>query len=191
MSAAHNPLILPDNLPVPKDDGAARHLAGMRMPDLALAATDGREVNLSRLVGRSVVYAYPRTGVPGQPLPEGWDAFPGARGCTPQSCGFRDHFSELRGAGVAHLYGLSVQDTSYQCEAAARLHLPFALLSDAKFALTRAMRLPTFSIQEMELLKRLTLVIDDGRVTEVFYPVFPPDKSAEETLRWLRSNPSR
>jgi peroxiredoxin len=148
-------------------------------------------VNLSRLKGRTVVYAYPRTGVPGREMPEGWDTVPGARGCTPQSCGFRDHFAELRLAGVDHLYGLSVQDTAYQCEAAVRLHLPFAILSDVKFALTAAMRLPTFEIQGMELLKRLTLVIDDGRVTHVFYPVFPPDKSAEETLRWLRANRSR
>jgi peroxiredoxin len=191
MTAAHNPLILPDNLPEPQDDGAARHLVGMQVPDLALAATNGKEVNLSRLVGRTVVYAYPRTGVPGQPLPEGWDAFPGARGCTPQSCGFRDHFADLRSAGVDHLHGLSVQDTAYQCEAATRLHLPFALLSDQKFALTNALRLPTFEIAEMELLKRHTLVIDDGRITHIFYPVFPPDKSAEETLGWLRANRSR
>ena len=188
---AHDPLILPDNLPVPQDDGAAHHLVGMRLPDLALPATDGSEVNLSRLKGRTVVYAYPRTGVPGREMPQGWDAVPGARGCTPQSCGFRDHFADLRNAGVDHLYGLSVQDTRYQCEAAVRLHLPFALLSDAKFALTGAMRLPTFTIEGMELQKRLTLVIDDGRVTHVFYPVFPPDKSAEETLRWLRANRSR
>ena len=188
---AHNPLILPENLPAPQDDGAARHLIGMQLPDIALPATNGSSVNLSSLNGRTVVYAYPRTGVPGQALPEGWDAMPGARGCTPQSCGFRDHFADLRQTGVDHLYGLSVQDTAYQCEAATRLHLPFALLSDQKFALTNALRLPTFEIAGMELLKRLTLVIDDGRVTHVFYPVFPPDKSAEVTLGWLRANRSR
>ena len=191
MAAAYNPLTLPDNLPVPEDDGAARHLVGMRLSDLALPATDGTEVNLARLTGRTVVYAYPRTGVPGREMPEGWDAVPGARGCTPQSCGFRDHFADLRSAGVDHLYGLSVQDTAYQHEAAERLHLPFAILSDGRFALTRAMRLPTFEIQGMELLRRLTLVIDDGRIAHIFYPVFPPDKSAEDTLRWLRTNRSR
>ncbi|HXL67371.1 MAG TPA: peroxiredoxin [Xanthobacteraceae bacterium] len=185
-----NYLELPENLPIPQDDGAARHLSGMKLPDLALAATDGSEVNLRRLKGRTVVYLYPRTGVPGKPLIEGWDAIPGARGCTPQSCGFRDHFAELRAAGVAALYGLSTQDTAYQREVAERLHLPFALLSDAKLALTKVLRLPTFDVDGMTLLKRLTLVIDDGVITQVFYPVFPPDKSAAETLAWLTGKPS-
>ena len=129
--AYHNPLVLPDNLPVPQDDGAARHLAGRRLPKLALQATDGSTVDLSGLPGRTVVYVYPRTGRPGAPAPDGWDAIPGARGCTPQSCGFRDHFAELQRLGVAQLYGLSTQDTDYQREAAERLHLPFAILSDA------------------------------------------------------------
>src|SRR6266404_6363139 len=124
----HDPNVLPDDLPAPQDDGAARHLAGMRLPDLALAATDGAEVRLSKLAGRTVVYAYPRTGRPGQALPAGWDAIPGARGCTPQSCGFRDHFAELNALGVAALYGLSTQDRDYQLEVAQRLHLPFALV---------------------------------------------------------------
>src|SRR5712691_1001796 len=131
MSTAQNYLGLPKDLPAPQDDGAARHLAGMRLPALALAATDGAQVDLSRQKGRTVLY-YPRTGVPGKPLPHGWDAIPGARGCTPQSCGFRDHFAELRAAGVAALYGLSTQDTAYQREVAERLHLPFAILSDAR-----------------------------------------------------------
>ncbi len=185
-----NYLELPENLPIPQDDGAARHLSGMKLPDLALAATDGSEVNLRRLKGRTVVYLYPRTGVPGKPLIEGWDAIPGARGCTPQSCGFRDHFAELRAAGVAALYGLSTQDTAYQREVAERLHLPFALLSDAKLALTKVLRLHAFDVDGMTLLKRLTLVIDDGVITQVFYPVFPPDKSAAETLAWLTGKPS-
>ena len=132
--------MLPDNLPVPQDDGAARHLIGLRLPDIALAATDGAAVNLSTLKGRTVVYVYPRTGRPGQALPTGWDAIPGARGCTPQSCGFRDHFAELKRLGVAQLYGLSTQDTAYQREAVERLHLPFAILSDADLKLTRALR---------------------------------------------------
>jgi peroxiredoxin len=183
-------LDLPSDLPVPEDDGAARHLPGMAVPDLALPATDGATVNLAGLAGRTVVYAYPRTGVPGRSMPAGWEAIPGARGCTPQSCGFRDHFAELRAAGVGQLYGLSVQDTSYQREAAERLHLPFALLSDAKFALTEALRLPTFVVEGETLLKRLTLVIDDGVIAHVFYPVFPPDKSAAETLAWLAGHPS-
>jgi peroxiredoxin len=187
MSKAQNYLDLPKDLPVPQDDGAAKHLAGMKLPRLALAATDGTEVDLSRLKGRTVVYAYPRTGVPGKPLLDGWDAIPGARGCTPQSCGFRDHFAELGKAGVDHLFGLSTQDSDYQRELAGRLHLPFAILSDADLKLTKALRLPTFEVEGMTLLKRLTLVIDDGRITHVFYPVFPPDKSAQEVVDWLQA----
>ena len=173
----HDPTILPADLPRPIDDGGAAHLEGSMLPDVALAATDSSEVRLARLTGRGVVYAYPRTGQPGKALPEGWDAIPGARGCTPQSCAFRDHFAELRGLGVAHLFGLSTQDSAYQREAAERLHLPFPLLSDEGLAFTKAAGLPTFETSGMVLLKRLTMVIDAGRVTKVFYPVFPPDRS--------------
>jgi peroxiredoxin len=189
--ALHNPLELPEGLPVPDDDGGAKHLAGMRLPDIWLEATSGKKVNLAQLVGRTVVYAYPRTGVPGSPPPDGWDAIPGARGCTPQSCSFRDHFNDLKAAGAEHLYGLSTQGSAYQREAAERLHLPFAILSDEDLKLTKALRLPTFEAGGMTLIKRLTLVIDAGTVTHVFYPVFPPDKSAETTLRWLQANPRR
>ncbi|MFL5379992.1 MAG: peroxiredoxin [Myxococcales bacterium] len=172
-------------IPAPQDDGAARHLPGMTMPAVGLPATDGRTVDLSKLPGRTVVYAYPRTGKPGVPNPTGWDMIPGARGCSPQSCAFRDHFAELQRLGVAHLFGLSTQDTAYQAEAAARLHLPFPLLSDAGLALTRALRLPTFEVDGMTLLKRLTLVIDGGRIAHVFYPVFPPDQNAAAVVEWL------
>jgi peroxiredoxin len=183
----HNPLNLPDDLPAPVDDGAARHLAGFALPDVALAATDGSAVNLSRLPGRTVVYIYPRTGRPGQALPTGWNEIPGARGCTPQSCGFRDHFDELRALGVARVYGLSTQDSDYQREVVARLHLPFAVLSDADMKFQRALRLPTFSVDGMVLLKRMALVIDDGVITKAFYPVFPPDRNAAEVVAWLRA----
>jgi len=183
----HNPLDLPDDLPVPADDGAARHLTDFALPDLALPATDGSTVNLSRLSGRTVVYIYPRTGRPGQPLPTGWNDIPGARGCTPQSCSFRDHFDELRALGVRQLYGLSTQDSDYQREVVERLHLPFAILSDAGMAFRRALRLPTFEVDGMVLLRRMALVIDDGKITKAFYPVFPPDQSAAEVVAWLKA----
>jgi peroxiredoxin len=191
MSKTQNYQELPKDLPVPQDDGATKHLAGMRLPRLSIAATDGAEVDLSRLKARTVVYAYPRTGEPGKPLPNGWDAIPGARGCTPQSCDFRDHFVELGKAGVDHVFGLSTQHSDYQREAALRLHLPFAILSDADLKFTKALRLPTFEVEGMTLLKRLTLVIDDGGITHVFYPVFPPDKSAQEVVGWLQAARSK
>lgn len=187
----HNPNVLPAGIPAPQDDGGARHLKGMRLPDLALAATDGAGVNLSKLKGRTVLYIYPRTGRPGVDLPAGWDAIPGARGCTPQSCSFRDHATDLTRLGVAHLYGLSTQDTAYQQEAATRLHLPFALLSDEHLQLTTALKLTTFVTSGMTLLKRMAMVIDDGVITYVFYPVFPPDKSAEEVVQWLKETGTR
>jgi peroxiredoxin len=187
MTTPHDPNVLPADLPIPRDDGAARHLTGRKLPALALAATDGSRVDLSKLRGRTVVYIYPRTGVPGQASPEGWDQIPGARGCTPQSCSFRDHFAELKRLGVAHLCGLSTQDTAYQSEAVERLHLSFPLLSDQKLELARELDLPTFTVAGMTLLKRMALVIDDGTITKVFYPVFPPDKNAEEVIAWLAS----
>jgi peroxiredoxin len=186
MSAVlHNPLELPADLPVPVDDGAARHLVGRRWPDLALPATDGTSVNLSGAAGRTIVYAYPRTGRPGEALPTGWDAIPGARGCTPQACGFRDHLAELSALGVARVHGLSTQSRADQQEVAERLHLPFTLLSDAGLALARALDLPTFAVDAMVLLRRLTMVVDDGVIGKVFYPVFPPDRSAAEVIAWL------
>ena len=183
----HDPTFLPPDIPVPQDDGAARHLNGMKLPDLALAATSGPAVNLSKLKGRTVVYIYPRTGVPGVDAPPGWDDIPGARGCTPQSCGFRDHFAELKALGVAHVFGLSTQDTEYQREAANRLHLPFPILSDAELKFARALKLPTFAAAGMTLLKRMALVVDDGSIVKVFYPVFPPDKNAAEVAAWLEA----
>lgn len=178
------------SIPSPVDDGAASHLAGTRVPSLPLAATDGTTIDLSSLSGLVVVYAYPRTGVPGIENPPGWDLIPGARGCTPQSCAFRDHFAELQSLGVSRIFGLSTQDTAYQCEAAERLHLPFPILSDEKFRLTKALRLPTFETSGMTLLKRLTLIIQDGKIEHVFYPVFPPDRNAGDVIAWLKSSRS-
>jgi peroxiredoxin len=187
----HDPQVLPENLPVPQDDGATDHLTGMKCADISLPAKDKTRVNLSGLPGRSVVYVYPRTGVPGQALPTGWDEIPGARGCTPQSCAFRDHFAELTGLGVTHVHGLSTQSTAYQKEVAERLHLPFSLLSDEKLAFAQAMRLPTFEVDGMTLIKRLALVIDNGVIRKVFYPVFPPDRNATDVINWCRESEVR
>jgi peroxiredoxin len=177
----------PSDLPVPADDGMARHLIGMPVAKVSLRSTWGQWVDLSTLAGRTVVYRYPRTGRPGVEPLDGWDLIPGARGCTPQACAFRDHHRELE-AHDARVFGLSSQDTNYQLEAAERLHLPFPLLSDAQFAFASAMRLPQFEAGSMRLLKRLTLIVRDGLVEHVFYPVFPPDRNAEQVLDWLRSH---
>jgi len=172
-------------IPAPRDDGATKHLPGTKLPSVPLAATDGSTIDLSALSGRTVVYAYPRTGKPGVANPEGWDMIPGARGCSPQACSFRDHFSELKNLGVDHLFGLSTQDTVYQKEAAQRLHLPFAILSDEHLKLTRALKLPTFEAGGMTLLKRFTMIVDNGTIEHVFYPVYPPDQNADEVVAWL------
>ncbi len=177
---------LPENLPVPIDDGACRHLTGLSLPSIALMSTADRPVDLSKLAGRVVVYCYPRTGQPGVAVPASWDEIPGARGCTPQACAFRDHYEELR-ALTAHVFGLSTQDTDYQREAATRLHLPFELLSDAALVFARRLQLPTFEFEGMTLIKRLTLIVRDGQIEQVFYPVFPPDKNAEEVIQWLHA----
>jgi len=175
-------------LPSPVDDGGARHLTGATLPDVELTATDGASVSLARLRGRTVVFVYPMTGRPGEALPEGWDQIPGARGCTPQTCAFRDLYSELKQAGAAHVYGFSTQDTAYQQELAERLHLPFPLLSDSDLEFSRAVRLPLMTVEGMTLAKRLALIIDDGIVRHTFYPVFPPDRNAGDVLSWLQSN---
>jgi peroxiredoxin len=177
---------VPVDLPAPVDDGACAHLVGMRMPHVVLDATLGAPVDLAALpAGRTVLFAYPRTGQPGVALPDGWDAIPGARGCTPQNCTFRDNHAAFTALGAGVL-ALSTQITAYQREMAERLHLPYPVLSDAAFALTDALRLPTFEADGMRLLRRATLVIGDGVIEHVFYPVFPPDRSAEPVLDWLR-----
>jgi peroxiredoxin len=164
-------------IPAPVDDGAADHLPGQAIPPVNLVATDDTSVTLSTLPGRTVVFAYPRTGEPGKiALVDDWDMIPGARGCTPQTCAFRDLFAELKAAGAAHVFGLS------------RLHLPFPVLSDEKLALTRALNLPTMEVAGLTLIKRLALIIDDGCITHVFYPVFPPDRNAGDVLKWLKEN---
>lgn len=180
---------LPPNLPSPIDDGAARHLQGLAMQDISLPSTAARMVNLAALAGpRTVVYCYPMTGVPGKALPAGWDEIPGARGCTPQTCGFRDLHAEIAATG-AEVFGLSTQTTAYQREMAERLNIPFEILSDAEFKLCDALRLPTFEVEGMRLLKRLTFIVRAARIEKVFYPVFPPNESAEHVLSWLAAHP--
>jgi peroxiredoxin len=185
MAKTENLYDLPEGIPAPTDDGAADHLHGMRLPSVPLTSTSGDTVDLSSLSGVTVVYGYPMTGRPDTELPRGWDEIPGARGCTPQSCSFRDHYSELRDLG-ARVFGLSTQSAGYQQEAVGRLQLPFELLSDERLAFAAALGLPTFEVDGTTLLKRLTLIIEDGRIEKVFYPVFPPGKNAEEVLAWLR-----
>lgn len=178
---------LPKDLPRPVDDGAASHLPGVKLPKVALATTNGATVDLSAIPGRFVLYVYPMTGRPGVPLPDGWDGIPGARGCTPQSCSFRDHYAELKSLN-ASVFGLSAQTTDYQREARDRLHLPFELLSDSGHRLKQLLRLPTFNVADMELYKRLALIVENGQIKKVFYPVFPPDQNAADVLAWLRQN---
>ncbi len=182
---------LPEGLPVPEDDGAAAHLAGMAMPALTLSTSDDSTVGLSTLgAGRTIVYLYPMTGQPGTDLPNGWDAIPGARGCTNEACDFRDHHANLHDAGVSHVFGLSSQTPEYQAEAVERLHLPFTMISDVNFALADALTLPTFVVPgKGRLYSRLTLVINDGVIEHVFYPIFPPNTHAQQVLEWLRKHP--
>lgn len=177
---------VPDGLPVPLDDGACDHLLGLAVPPVGVRATSGQDIRLDQVSrdGRVVVYCYPMTGRPGVPLPDGWDALPGARGCTPQSCGFRDHHADLTRFGV-RVFGLSTQTTDYQREAVERLHLPFDLLCDDGLVFTNALRLPTFVVEGHVLVKRLTLILANGVIEKFFYPVFPPDRNAPEVLDWL------
>ena len=190
-AAKHDYTRLPEGLPRPSDDGAAAHLPGMRVPALTLRSSDGGSVDLAALgSGRSVIYLYPLTGRPGVDLPEGWDAIPGARGCTTEACDFRDHFAELREEGAERVFGLSSQDPAYQAEVVHRLRLPFEMLSDPEFALGGALRLPEFSAPGYDrLYARLTLVIRDGLVERAFYPIFPPNAHAQQVLEWLRDHP--
>jgi len=182
-----DPNRLPSDLPVPVDDGAAAHLVGTALPALALPATDGTQVTLASLPGYAVVFAYPRTGRPGEPsLVDDWDSIPGARGCTPQTCGFRDLHAEFAALG-ARLFGLSTQETAYQREMTERLGVPFPVLSDARLALAQALRLPTFTVAGQTLLKRLAWIQRDGTIVRVFYPVFPPDRNADDVLAALRT----
>jgi peroxiredoxin len=184
MPRSDNLYEIPDDVPVPVDDGACNHLTGMRLPSVVLSSTSSRLVDLAALKGRVVIYCYPRTGQPDVEPPQGWNEIPGARGCTPQTCAFRDHYQELGKLG-AQVFGLSTQDTEYQREAVARLHLPFELLSDSELGFANSLQLPIFDIAGMRLIKRLTMIARDGVIEKVFYPVFPPDQNAEQVIQWL------
>lgn len=176
-------------LPQPRDDGAAAHLVGASIADVALPSTAGELVSLARLKGRTILFVYPMTGTPGVALPEGWDEIPGARGCTPHACAFRDLHNELTNAGATAVFGLSTQTLPEQRATVARLHLPFPLLSDDGLALARAMALPTMKVDGKTMIKRLALIVDDGAIAQVFYPIFPPDRNAGDVLDWLKANP--
>ena len=177
---------LPVSLPVPVDDGACSHLSGRALPPIVLPSTAGRTVNLAELNVPSVLFFYPRNAQPHESIPEDWNIIPGARGCTPHSCGFRDLHQEFKTLGF-QIFGVSTQDTDYQKELVNRVHLPFEVLSDAQLELVKALQLPTFAYRGLQLLKRMAWVVEDGKITKVFYPVFPPDKNAEEVLNWLRA----
>jgi peroxiredoxin len=185
--SAFDPRVLPPDLPVPVDDGAARHLPGMELPALALPSTAGELDLRAAAAGTLVLYVYPRTGRPGVPPPRGWDATPGARGCTPQSCAFRDHAAELAEAG-ARVAGLSAQSLDDQVEFAERNRMPFPVVSDERLELARTLGLPTFEADGLTLYKRVTFVAEGGRIAKVFYPVFPPDRNAEEVLEWISAS---
>lgn len=176
---------LPPDLPAPEDDGAADHLTGISLPALSLPSTQSGTLELRAAGELLVAYVYPRTGVPGQPLPAGWDDIPGARGCTPQSCAYRDALAEFEALG-ATVIGVSAQSPEEQREFAAREHIPFPLLSDSDLRLRDELRLPTFEVEGTTLYKRLTFVAEAGEIAKAFYPVFPPDRDAAELLAWLR-----
>ncbi|MGY0037194.1 peroxiredoxin [Pedobacter sp. NJ-S-72] len=176
--------ILPPDLPIPADDGACEHLPGLAIPGLTLKATNRKLIDLSEIQGRLVIYCYPMTGPEHIPLPEGWDAIPGARGCTPQACSFRDHYQELQQLNT-QVYGMSTQSTTDQIESKERLHLPFELLSDENLAFTKALNLPLHTLGDLKFLKRVTLIFENGIIAKHFYPVFPPDKNIDDVLQYL------
>jgi len=183
MASNHHPL--PSNLPVPKDDGACDHLPGKVLPSISLSSTSGQSVDLSKVSGLCIVFCYPRMAPPSEDVPKEWDDIPGARGCTPQACSFRDLAKQLSKHGVETLYGLSTQDVDFMKEAKERLHLPYDLLSDVKLDFANAMGIPTFDYQGETRIKRVTLAVKDGKVVKHWYPIFPSSENAPNVLKWL------
>lgn len=183
--------VLRDRIPEPEDDGGADHLMGASVPSVSLSATDGAVVDLSAISGTVIVYCFPKMGrTASEPDPDGWEAIPGAYGCTEETCSFRDHYQELVGLGVSGVFGLSLQTSEHQRDAHARVEPPYEFLSDSDQEFTAQLRLSTFEVEGETFSKRLTLVLVDGQVEHVFYPVFPPDEHAEEVIRWLETHPS-
>ena len=178
---------IPQDLPIPIDDGKCNHLTNSYLPDVILNSTKDEKINLSKLQGLWVLYFYPMTGRPDVKLPDGWNEIPGARGCTPQSCSFKDNFEKLKSLN-ANVYGISTQSTNYQKEVKERLHLPYEILSDENLELTKKLDLPTFEIENMILTKRVTLICKDGEIVKFFYPVFPPDKNVDEVISWIEKS---
>ncbi len=183
-------LLNPDwsKIPAPKLDASLEHLNNFIIPEIKLSSTSGDEIDLSKLIGLTIIYVYPMTGQPNVALPEGWDEIPGARGCTPQSCSFRDNFSELKKLNIKNIFGLSSQTTKYQKEMSERLHLPYPILSDEKLVFANALKLPTFKVDNMSLIKRITLIINNNKIIKYFYPVFPPDQNVNDVIFWLRKS---
>jgi len=177
---------LPDDLPVPVDDGACDHLEGMLLPSLLLETSSGISLNLSDLKGIVVIFFYPMIGSPDSPPMGDWNEIPGARGCTPQTCSYRDSYQQLTDLG-AKVFGASAQAIEEQCAAAVRLKLPFQLLNDSAFKLTESLKLPAFEYQGVKMIKRLTLVVVDGVIRKVFYPVFPPNENVDHVISWLNA----
>jgi peroxiredoxin len=181
-------MTFPSDLPRPEDDGACSHLTDLPIPNISLppASNPSNLVDISKLPGLTIIFCYPRTGAPGEVVPPEWNNIPGARGCTPQACSFRDNRPQLKSLGVNQLFGLSTQDTNYQQEVHTRLRLPYDLLSDGKLEFQKALNLPTFEWQGQKVIRRLTLAIEDGKVAKWWYPIFPPDSNVFHVLEWLK-----
>lgn len=178
-------------MPAPKDDGACAHLKGATFPSVSLPSTAGNTVDHSSLSGLTIIFIYPRTGAPGEHVPAEWNEIPGARGCTPQACSFRDASDEFSKLGGRQILGVATQDTAYQREVKERVHLNYELLSDEELELTNALRLPTIEWEGRKLIKRIAMAVEDGKIVEVWYPVFPPDQNAAEVLKWLKGRAGR
>jgi len=176
-----------NKLAIPIDDGKCDHLFNMTLPQLSLLSTSNNTIDLSKLEGLTVFYFYPRMGRPDIETPAGWGDIPGASGCTPQTCSFKDQHEDFSRLEV-DVYGVSTQASSYQKEAVDRLSLPFDILSDEDLNLTEMLNLPTFEVEGVILTKRVTLICQDSKIIKVFYPVYPPKENAQEVIVYIKNN---